>query len=142
MDEPASITQGTRSNRDGIGARITLYAAGRNWVQEVRSGSSYISSNDLRLHFGLGSVTEVEKIDVAWPSGLNESFTVHRARRRQRSEDFGKLRLTPQYSLLIKLQDIHRDQIAGGDDHEAVARDNQGHAVIENDSLLVPLLDV
>jgi enediyne biosynthesis protein E4 len=70
------ITEGTRSNRDGIGARVTLYAAGHKWVQEVRSGSSYISSNDLRLHFGIGAVASVDKIEVLWPSGTNESFKV------------------------------------------------------------------
>ena len=68
------ITQGTRSNRDGIGARVTLFAGGRKWVQEVRSGSSYVSSNDLRLHFGLGAAAVVDKIEVLWPSGNNESF--------------------------------------------------------------------
>jgi hypothetical protein len=44
-------------------------------VQEVRSGSSYISSNDLRLHFGLGSITTIDHIAVRWPSGLQEIFT-------------------------------------------------------------------
>ncbi|HEY2400691.1 MAG TPA: CRTAC1 family protein [Steroidobacteraceae bacterium] len=68
------ITQGTRSNRDGIGARVTVYAGPRRWVQEVRSGSSYLSSSDLRLHFGIQSATEVERIEVLWPDGLAESF--------------------------------------------------------------------
>jgi hypothetical protein len=70
------ITEGTRSNRDGIGARVTLYARDRKWVQEVRSGSSYLSSNDLRLHFGLGAAAVVDKIEVQWPSGIHESFPV------------------------------------------------------------------
>ncbi|MGB7189474.1 MAG: CRTAC1 family protein [Acidobacteriaceae bacterium] len=69
------ITRGTRSNRDGIGARVTVYAAGRRWVEGVRSGSSYISSSDLRLHFGLGAAKAVDKIEVRWPSGMDESFT-------------------------------------------------------------------
>ena len=68
------ITQGTRSNRDGIGARVTVSAGGRKWVQEVRSGSSYISSNDLRLHFGLGAATGISSIEVLWPSGVDEGF--------------------------------------------------------------------
>ena len=67
-------TQGTRSNRDGIGARVTVYAAEHKWTQEVRSGSSYVSSNDLRLHFGLGSVDKVDRVAVQWPSGLSENF--------------------------------------------------------------------
>ncbi len=68
-------TVGTQSNRDGIGAQVAVYAGGRKWVQEVRSGSSYVSSSDLRLHFGLGAAASVERIDVAWPSGLKEEFS-------------------------------------------------------------------
>jgi hypothetical protein len=70
------VTQGTRSNRDGIGAQVTVVAGERKWRQEVRSGSSYISNNDLRLHFGLGSVTAIDHIEVSWPSGVAESFNV------------------------------------------------------------------
>jgi len=66
--------QGNRSNRDGIGARVAVFASGHNWVQEVRSGSSYLSSNDLRLHFGLGAAASFERIEVLWPSGLQEQF--------------------------------------------------------------------
>ncbi len=69
------VMQGTRSNRDGIGAAVTVYAGTRHWTQEVRSGSSYISSNDLRLHFGIGSATIVDGIEVWWPSGVRERFT-------------------------------------------------------------------
>ncbi len=71
------ITQGMRSNRDGIGARVTVIAGAQKWVQEVRSGSSYISSSDLRLHFGLGSVAAIDRIEVLWPSGTEESFTAN-----------------------------------------------------------------
>src|SRR5438067_789600 len=67
-------TIGTKSNRDGIGARITMKANGRVFVDEVRSGSSYSSSNDMRVHFGLGAATKVESLEVRWPSGLMESF--------------------------------------------------------------------
>jgi hypothetical protein len=66
--------EGTRSNRDAIGARVTVFASGHSWVQEVRSGSSYLSSSDLRLHFGLGTATSFERIEVLWPSGLLEQF--------------------------------------------------------------------
>src|SRR6266853_390675 len=68
-------TVGTRSNRDGIGARITVKAGSRLLVDEVRSGSSYISNNDMRVHFGLGAVARVEWVEVGWPSGLIERFT-------------------------------------------------------------------
>jgi enediyne biosynthesis protein E4 len=68
------ITKGTKSNRDGIGAKVTLLVDGHTYVQEVRSGSSYISSNDLRLHFGLGVSAEVNRIEVRWPNGNSEVF--------------------------------------------------------------------
>jgi hypothetical protein len=68
------ITQGTPSNRDGIGARVAVYAGGHRWVQEVRSGSSYLSSSDLRLHFGIQSATQIERIEVLWPDGQGEVF--------------------------------------------------------------------
>jgi hypothetical protein len=65
---------GTKSNRDGIGAKITVRAGGRDHVDEVRSGSSYISQSDLRVHFGLGIATRIDYVDVRWPSGLVERF--------------------------------------------------------------------
>ncbi|HEY1578334.1 MAG TPA: CRTAC1 family protein [Terracidiphilus sp.] len=66
--------KGTRSNRDSIGAKVTVTAGGRHYVQEVRSGSSYISNNDMRLHFGLGSSDRVTHITVRWPNGETEEF--------------------------------------------------------------------
>jgi hypothetical protein len=65
---------GTRSNRDAIGARVTLHSAKRLWVDEVRSGSSYSSSSDLRLHFGLGPETTLTALEVRWPNGQTERF--------------------------------------------------------------------
>jgi hypothetical protein len=67
-------TVGTRSNRDGIGARITVNVSQRTLVDEVRSGSSYMSQSDLRVHFGLGSATKIDSVQVHWPSGLLERF--------------------------------------------------------------------
>ena len=58
---------GTKSNRSAIGARVTVSAGSRVIVQEVRSGSSFMSSNDLRLHFGLGDSVQVDRIEVDWP---------------------------------------------------------------------------
>ena len=60
---------GTRSNRDGIGARLRLTAAGRTQMREVKAGSSYLGQNDLRQHFGLGEGTRAERLEVSWPSG-------------------------------------------------------------------------
>jgi len=67
-------TVGTRSNRDGIGAKITVKVGKRTLVDEVRSGSSYISQNDLRVHFGLGFAVKIDAVKVRWPSGLVERF--------------------------------------------------------------------
>jgi hypothetical protein len=63
-----------KSNRDGIGAKITVKAGTRTLVDEVRSGSSYISNSDMRVHFGLGSATKIEWVQARWPSGLVERF--------------------------------------------------------------------
>ena len=60
---------GSASNRDGIGARIELWANGRRQVREVSSGSSYLSVSDLRVHFGLGKSRRVDSLQVYWPSG-------------------------------------------------------------------------
>jgi enediyne biosynthesis protein E4 len=68
-------TVGTKSNRDGIGARLTVKAGGRTRVDEVRSGSSYSSSSDMRVHFGLGQTDKIDFVEVRWPSGLQERFT-------------------------------------------------------------------
>jgi hypothetical protein len=79
---------GTKSNRSAIGARVTLRgttaggttaggtaaAKDRVWVNEVRSGSSYNSSSDMRLHFGLGPSPVLREVEVSWPSGLTELF--------------------------------------------------------------------
>jgi hypothetical protein len=65
---------GTKSNHDAIGARVTVHGSKRSWVDEVRSGSSYSSSSDLRLHFGLGAETKPQFIDVRWPTGETERF--------------------------------------------------------------------
>jgi enediyne biosynthesis protein E4 len=65
---------GTKSNRDGIGARVSLQSGGRLRVDEVRSGSSYSSNSDMRLHFGLGQASTVDFVEVRWPSGTLERF--------------------------------------------------------------------
>lgn len=63
---------GTRSNRSAIGARVKLIANGHAQYGEVRSGGSYLSQNDLRLHFGLASATNVDRIEITWPSGTKQ----------------------------------------------------------------------
>jgi hypothetical protein len=65
---------GTRSNRSAIGARVRLVGAGGVQVQEVRGGGSYYSQNDLRVTFGLGGSTSVERVEVRWPNGFEEHW--------------------------------------------------------------------
>lgn len=67
-------TVGTKSNRDGIGARVTLKVGARLLVNEIRSGSSFDSNSDMRIHFGLAAATKIDWIQVRWPSGLTERF--------------------------------------------------------------------
>jgi hypothetical protein len=64
--------EGTISNRSAIGARVRLTAGGRTQIDEVRSGGSYLSQNDLRLHFGLGSATKIDRIAIDWPGGAHQ----------------------------------------------------------------------
>ncbi len=66
--------EGTKSNRSAIGARVRVTAAGESQLDEVRSGGSYVSQNDLRLHFGLGSARSVDTIRVDWPSGAVQTL--------------------------------------------------------------------
>jgi hypothetical protein len=66
--------EGTRSNRDAIGARIEIESGGRRQVQEVYSGASYLSHNDMRVHFGLGKERRVEKVRIRWPNGDTEEL--------------------------------------------------------------------
>ena len=64
---------GTKSNRSAIGARVIAHYSGKQQAQEVLSQSSFYSSSDRRLHFGVGSAEKVE-LDVRWPSGLKQNF--------------------------------------------------------------------
>ena len=65
---------GTRSNRDGIGAKVRLVAGGVTQIREVRSGSSYASGSDTRLLFGLGENQHIEKITIVWQSGTTQAL--------------------------------------------------------------------
>jgi hypothetical protein len=68
-------TIGTKSNRNGIGAKVKVVSGDLVQLDEVRSGGSYISQNDLRLHFGLEKRTSVDLIQVRWPSGAVDTIT-------------------------------------------------------------------
>ncbi len=60
------------SNRSGIGARLTLTTGEQRQIREVQSGSSYLGQNDLRAHFGLGSATRSDRLEIRWPGGTTE----------------------------------------------------------------------
>src|SRR5271165_6730534 len=63
-----------KSNRDGIGARVEVFAAGKRQTAERVAGSGYLSQDDGRLHFGLGAATTVDKLIVHWPSGQEQTL--------------------------------------------------------------------
>lgn len=66
---------GSTSNRDAIGARVHAVAGAVQQWQEVRGGGSYLSQNDFRVHFGLGGATRVDRVEVRWPNGREESWS-------------------------------------------------------------------
>ena len=65
--------RGAGSNTEAIGARIRLTAGSRTEIRDVKAGSSYLSQNDLRAHFGLGAAARIDRIEVVWPSGRVEA---------------------------------------------------------------------
>jgi hypothetical protein len=73
---------GTRSNRDAVGARVTVRSDGRRQTREVHAGSAYLSASSLVQHFGLGTVARVDGVEVAWPSGAHTVLSDVRADQR------------------------------------------------------------
>jgi hypothetical protein len=65
---------GTRSNRLALGAKVRVVTGSLSQIDEVRSGGSYLSQNDLRLHFGLGSTGKVDDVEIRWPSGVTQTL--------------------------------------------------------------------
>jgi hypothetical protein len=65
---------GTKSNRGAVGARVTVTTSKMSQIAEVRGGVGYNSTNDSRLHFGLGADAVIKKLQVQWPSGLKQEF--------------------------------------------------------------------
>ena len=65
---------GRHNNRDGIGSKVIVNAGGITQIAEVKSGSSYASGSDTRLHFGLGDVAEIDSIVVKWQSGIEQKI--------------------------------------------------------------------
>ena len=104
-------TVGTKSNRSGIGARLkvtamtnTLNTAAANYkpgplvqIDEVRSGGSYYSQNDLRLHFGLGEAKKVDELEIRWPSGKVDTLKDLDVNRLYVIEEGGKILKTDDF---------------------------------------------
>jgi hypothetical protein len=65
---------GVDSNRDGIGARVSIHVGDRVWIKEVKAGSSYLSQSALELTFGLADNTVVDRLEIRWPSGAVETL--------------------------------------------------------------------
>jgi hypothetical protein len=66
--------RGAGRNTDAIGARIRLTTGSRTQIRDIKAGTSYLSQNDLRAHFGIGASTAVEQVEVLWPSGRTETI--------------------------------------------------------------------
>jgi hypothetical protein len=65
--------EGRESNRSAIGAEVRLFSNGREQLQEVSGGSGFCAQNQRRLHFGLGNVTRVDRVEIHWPSGRKQT---------------------------------------------------------------------
>jgi len=70
---------GTKSNRDGIGARLKLTVGGKTLTRHIKSGSSYQGQNDLRVHFGMEKAAQADRLEILWPSGLIDTLEAIKA---------------------------------------------------------------
>ena len=64
--------KGKKSNRDGIGAHLELSSSGRKQIAERTAGSGYLSQDDGRIHFGLGTAAKADRLTIRWPSGQEQ----------------------------------------------------------------------
>lgn len=83
--------EGTRTNRSAIGARVSLETAEGKQMREVRGGSSYESTHDFRVHFGLGRLETVKKLTVRWTDGTTQDFENLAVNRIYRLKEGGEL---------------------------------------------------
>lgn len=86
---------GVKCNRDAVGARAHVYAAGRRLSGEVQTGTSFLSQNDPRLHFGLADAATYDRIEVQWPGGERERFPAGKANRIVTLKQGGDSKITP-----------------------------------------------
>jgi hypothetical protein len=66
---------GTKSNRSGIGSRITIQVGKRRMIDEIMSGGSFYSQNELAAFFGLGAAASIDRLEIRWPNGLTQTWT-------------------------------------------------------------------
>ena len=66
------VLHGRVGNRDGIGALVRIESCGSTQVESLRNGGSYLSHNDPRMHFGLGSCQKVDRVSIRWPGGRRQ----------------------------------------------------------------------
>jgi hypothetical protein len=92
---------GSKSNRDGVGARLKLTVGGKVLLRHIKAGSSYQGQNDLRAHFGLAAAAQADRLEILWPSGAvetlgaikaNQVVTVTEGRGLTRQEPFSRPR--------------------------------------------------
>ena len=86
------LLEGVRSNRSGIGTRVTASTSTGNQIREVRGGSSYQSTHDFRVHFGLGNTKIVKTLEVRWPDGSIQKFNQIAANVHYRLKEGGELK--------------------------------------------------
>src|SRR5215471_2846644 len=89
------VLEGTRSNRMAVGAQVRVTAGGRTWLRFVDGGNGFAAQNSTRVHFGVGAASAVDAVEVRWPSGARQSFTVgssKASRRRSRSSSRARAR--------------------------------------------------
>ena len=74
--EPLSISfVGIQSHRDAIGTEVVATVADKKWTKQLVSGCGYMVTNQRVIHFGLGSATKVDRIEIVWPSGVRQTYT-------------------------------------------------------------------
>ncbi len=81
------VLRGKTSNRQGIGARVTLETAAGMQVREAKAGGSYLSSSDPRIHFGIGTAASVQRVTIVWPSGVTQEVRDVKTNRYQTIEE-------------------------------------------------------
>lgn len=64
---------GTQSHRDAIGAEVVATVAGRSWTRQLTAGCGYMATNERLIHFGLGAASQVDRLEITWPSGIRQT---------------------------------------------------------------------